>query len=192
MNKVSVNIYDREYTIMGNEQQEQIGKIALHVDQKMREIAETLPGSLHSSLAVLTAVNLASDYFAQKQDLEALMRTKEKLEGDNRHYRQLWEEAKAGFISYKEDRQKEIKGFREKQELLLKQLEEKDRELKERIDRQEQMEEEMQKGSVKAVEEGKKKYKDLENSYFDIQMENIQLKSEIEKLRNKWEWEKNE
>ena len=28
-----------------------------------------------------------------------------------------------------------------------------------------------------------KKYKELENSFFDIQMENLQLKNELDKLR---------
>lgn len=37
-----------------------------------------------------------------------------------------------------------------------------------------------------------KKFKEMENNYFDLQMENIQLKSEIEKLKNNLKWERNE
>jgi hypothetical protein len=32
----------------------------------------------------------------------------------------------------------------------------------------------------------------MENNYFDLQMENTQLKSELEKMKNDMEWERNE
>ena len=35
-------------------------------------------------------------------------------------------------------------------------------------------------------------YKDMENNFFDLQMENIQLKSELEKLKNQRKFDHNE
>ena len=40
MNKVNVSIFDREYTITGEKTPEQIIKVAVHVDSKMKEIEE--------------------------------------------------------------------------------------------------------------------------------------------------------
>ena len=43
--------------------------------------------------------------------------------------------------------------------------------------------EEIQKGVQKKLAEAEARYKDLENNFFDLQMENIRIKSELEKLR---------
>ena len=68
-NKVTVNIFGQEYTISGDESPEKIVQIASWVDQRMREIDEMVGSKLPTtSLAVLSAINVAKEYFELKKD----------------------------------------------------------------------------------------------------------------------------
>ena len=60
-NKVTVKIYGQEYTIAGDTPREHIMRVADYVNTKMHEIARALPAGSVSSLAVLSAVNVADD-----------------------------------------------------------------------------------------------------------------------------------
>ena len=40
MNKVEVNIYGKDYTVVGDQNPEHIARVAAHVDSKMKETAE--------------------------------------------------------------------------------------------------------------------------------------------------------
>jgi cell division protein ZapA len=192
MNKVNVSIFDREYTITGEKTPEQIIKVAVHVDSKMKEIEEHAKSGPVSSLAILAAVNISDEYFDLCEELEDLKRINEQLESDSQHYIQLWDEAKKNFITHKEDSQNEINALNQQKDQLQAQLNEKDREMEEMLRSQKDLEKDVQDLSEKAVSEIEVKYKDLENNFFDLQMENIQLKSELEKLKSKLEWERNE
>ncbi|MGI6722422.1 MAG: cell division protein ZapA [Anaerovoracaceae bacterium] len=181
--KVSVSIYGQDYTIVGNKQPEYIARVAAHVDSCMNEIAEGVKGGPISSLAVLSAVNIADEMFQLQDQLSELKRINEQLESDVQHYVQLWEEAKKSFSSYKVDAQNEIQGLTQQKDELQSQLNEKDREVEEMMRTRQKYEADAQAGSAQAVEAVHSKYKELENNFFDLQMEDIQLKSEIEKLR---------
>ena len=62
-NKVTVNIYGKEFTVSGDKPAEQIMRIATHVDLRMKQIGgEDYKGAL-SSLAILTAMNISEEYF---------------------------------------------------------------------------------------------------------------------------------
>ncbi len=150
-NKVKVRIYGQEYTIAGERDEETILKVADHVNMKMRELGRNFSSNgQQGTLAVLTALNVADEYFEALSNVERLEETKVKLEKDVQHYIKMWEEAKKSFVQYKEN-------------------------------------------AAKANEEKEKydeRYKDLEarcsefeNSFFDLQMENLQLKSELEKYK---------
>ncbi|MGI6737449.1 MAG: cell division protein ZapA [Anaerovoracaceae bacterium] len=184
-NKVNVSIYGQEYTIVGEKSPEYIAKIAAHVDSRMNEIAEGIDGGPVSSLAVLSAVNIADEYFELQDRITELQRLNEQLEADGQHYEQLWEEAKKSFVSYKKDSQNEIQSLSQQKDELRSQLNEKDRELEEMMRSRQQAEQDAQRGSEEAVGAIEAKYKELENNYFDLQMEDIQIKSELEKLRAK-------
>jgi len=93
-NKVSVKIYGQEYTIAGNSSREHIMKVADYVNTKMHEIAKALPAGSISSLAVLSAVNVADDYFTALGMINGFKSQNEQLEKDSKHYVQLWDEAK--------------------------------------------------------------------------------------------------
>lgn len=62
-NKVEVRIAGKDYTLVGVESDEYIQKIALYIDRKMGEITRQYNKLSTSLTAVLTALNVADDYF---------------------------------------------------------------------------------------------------------------------------------
>lgn len=197
--KVSVRIYGQEYIIAGETQKEHIIKIANYVDEKMTDLGQKLRNGSTTSIAVLSAVNIADEYFKMYMKLNEARRENEKIAIDTKHYQKLWDESKNSFIQYKQDSQKYLDQLQEKQdELQTKndelnrlnqqfnqireyndQLEKINIELKTKIDELENTKHDSLTENKELVE----KYKDIENSFFDLQMENIQLKSELEKLK---------
>jgi len=198
-NRVTVKIYGQEYTIAGDKSREHIIKVADHVNMKMHEIAKVLSGVSISSLAVLSAVNVADDYFTVIENLRSLQSQNEQLEKDSKHYVQLWDEAKKSFIQYKEDAQASIEQKEELQRMFnektvdldrtttsLRQLEakytallQKNEELSSKL--KSQQEDRVSESS--ALEEMEARCKDMESSFFDLQMENIRLKSDLDKYK---------
>lgn len=116
-NRVTVKIYGQEYTIAGDKSREHIIKVADYVDMKMHEIAKLVSGVSMSSLAVLSAVNVADDYFTVLERLSVLKSQNEQLEKDSKHYIQLWDEAKKSFLQYKENAQTSIEQKEELQRM---------------------------------------------------------------------------
>lgn len=158
-NKVNVKIYGQEYTISGAKSREQIIKVADYVDGKMTEISKIISSGPVASLAVLSAVNIADDYFDEilkQTDLESEIG---RLRRDAHHFEQLWEETKKSFSHFKE----ELNQATEKNQELKRLLAERTKEVEALINDD--------------------KYKELESNYFDLQMENIRLKGEVEKSR---------
>ena len=78
--KVTVTIAEQEYTLIADQDAGVVGRIAAHVDAKVREVMD---GS-HLSLAdgaVLAAMNIAEEYFREVEASENLRRQlKEYLE----------------------------------------------------------------------------------------------------------------
>ncbi len=239
--KVTVKIYGQEYTIAGNSSGEQIVIVANHVDTMMHELASGLSTLPASSLAVLTAVNIANDYFDEKERIAELESAISDLKKDANHYIQMWEDAKASFKQYKEDAQNSIEQLQELQRIynmknvefnkandaledMKRRYEASRKELSDTSERFEQTKEELAQtkeelamvnevfeevdAQKKAVQEELRKtkedlasakasrsaetadanelmnkYKELENSFFDIQMENLQLKNDLDKLK---------
>jgi cell division protein ZapA len=66
MNRVRVNIYGEEYTIRSEGDEEYIRQVAGYVDRKMREIAEKAPNKSHARVAILAALNITDEYFAER------------------------------------------------------------------------------------------------------------------------------
>lgn len=150
-NKVTVKIYGQEYIIAGDKSKEEILKIADYVDNKMRLISKVAGESAAGSIAILSAINIAEEYFDTLNQIEQLRTTKTQLENDSKYYLKMWEDAKKNFIQYK-DNMNDMKSERKEKEERFKELQ--------------------------------AKCSEYENSFFDLQMENIQLKSELEKLKN--------
>ncbi|MBM7555018.1 cell division protein ZapA [Thalassobacillus pellis] len=80
--RTTVEIFNRSYTIVGQESSKRVKLVASMVDQKMREIQASNRSLDTSRLAVLTAVNTMNDYIALKEEhnkiLEELKNIKEK------------------------------------------------------------------------------------------------------------------
>ena len=197
--RVTVKIYGQEYTIAGSSSGEQIVLVANHVDTMMQELASGLPALPTSSLAVLTAVNIANDYFDEKERTEELESTISDLKKDANHYIQMWEDAKASFKQYKEDAQNSIEQLQELQRIYnmknvelnkaneaLDDMKSRCEELKADLaEAKEQLarSEESKSAESAGAKELRDKYKELESSFFDIQMENLQLKNDLDELK---------
>ena len=71
-NKVEVRIRGKDYTIVGVESEEYIQRIALYVDKKMEKVLDANTKLSTSMAAVLTAINVADEYFKEAQQSKAL------------------------------------------------------------------------------------------------------------------------
>lgn len=203
-NKVTVRIYGQEYTIAGEQSRESIMKIADFVDSKMNEIGKA--GGSVSGVAVLTALNITGDYFAVQEDAERLIEQNAKLEADTQNYARLWEEVKESYAQYKQ----EVANAGQERELIQQQYMEKEQQYREKDQQLNTLTSELAEtrrrndvlnaalteakakieelkavpdNSTQAMKELEIKCRDIESSFFDIQMENIRLKNELEQIR---------
>ena len=69
-NRITVDIYGVQYTIVGTESTSHIRHVASIVDENMREICSMNPSLDTNRLAVLTAINAVNDYLKVKDRLE--------------------------------------------------------------------------------------------------------------------------
>ena len=70
-NRVDVLIAGKTYTISGYESDEYIQRVGLHVDRKMNEVLKSNNTLSTSIAAVLTALNIADDYYkAHENEIE--------------------------------------------------------------------------------------------------------------------------
>ena len=79
-NKLTVTIAGQEYTLVAAEDAAYMEKVAAHVDAKVREVLDGARVS-SSDAAILTALNMADEYFKSLEAAENLrMQIKESLE----------------------------------------------------------------------------------------------------------------
>jgi len=178
-NKVRVKIYGQEYVISGAQSSDHIVKVAEHVDSKMREIEKAVKSGQVAMLAVLSAVNIADEYFRALNSVSDLNKAKDKLGKDVEHYIQMWEEAKRSFLQYKED----VQTVSKKKDTLKNSLDEKEQEVEDLKDMLSEAEDKAKKEIEEEMQKLQERIKEVENNYFDLQMENVQLKSELERLK---------
>ncbi len=198
-NRVTVRILGTEYTIAGDASREQIMSVADFVDGKMRDLMAAAPSRGKADIAVLAAVNTADDYFNLLRDTEDMRAQNSQLRKDVDHFSQLWEDAKRSFIQYKEDNQatssermtlqrelveknttiSDLRGRIASLQDQLQTAQTKNQNLIQRLQDQEEHKTSSA-GELKAMEE---KCRELENNYFDLQMENIRLKGELERYK---------
>ena len=187
-NRVTVKIAGQEYTISGEMSREHIMRVADYVDSKMGEIAKLLPNASSVSQAVLTAVNAADDYFTVLEENKGLKNRCAQLEKDSSHYVQLWDEAKKNFLQYKENAQSSLEHRDQLQKLFNEKTVEYSRlsDAYEELKRQNQMlqaQREVSTESAELISQLENKCKDIESSFFDLQMENIRLKGELDQFK---------
>lgn len=78
--RTSVDIYGRNYTLVGEEDLHHMRLVASTVDDTMREIYQANKSLDTSRIAVLTAVNTMNDYLKLKEDYDALLKKTEQKE----------------------------------------------------------------------------------------------------------------
>lgn len=198
-NTVAVRIFGQEYSISGEMPREHIIRVADFVDGKMSEIAAVLPAGSMSSVAVLAAVNVVDEYFKQEDGILQLRLQNQQLEKDAQHYVQLWDEVKKSFAQYKQDMISSV----EQKEEAQKEFQEREKEISrllielaeikrqndmlraktEELSQQTARQDHSQEDNEKLIKELETKCRDIESSFFDIQMENIHLKNELETLK---------
>jgi cell division protein ZapA len=66
-NKVVIRIAGKDYTLVGMESDEYIQKVGLYIDKKMNEILMRNNRLSTSLAAVLTAINVADDFFKSRE-----------------------------------------------------------------------------------------------------------------------------
>ncbi|MDR3242351.1 MAG: cell division protein ZapA [Clostridiales Family XIII bacterium] len=197
--KISLKIYGQEYTIAGEKSGEHITRVAKFVDEKMRRISSGFSSGTVSDLAVLTAINIADDMFSADDENCEIRAKNEQLKKDVQHYVKLWDDAKKSFsrlaIDAKEmtdqrsalnRRYEETRNALEKIKLEFEELEQKagalekeNEELAERVNSQENGED----SSEERIRELENKCREMESSFFDLQMENIRLSDELERYK---------
>jgi cell division protein ZapA (FtsZ GTPase activity inhibitor) len=71
---VTIRIRDREYTIRGADDKERILQVAAYVNQRLQEIGGSSKGLNDEKTAILTALDIAGDYFQLIKEKEDLLR----------------------------------------------------------------------------------------------------------------------
>jgi cell division protein ZapA len=70
---IKVRILDHEYLIKSDEDVEQVFKIAQYVTEKLKEVNDTNKGLSVKKTAILTALNIASEYFQIQKERDDLL-----------------------------------------------------------------------------------------------------------------------
>jgi cell division protein ZapA len=73
-NRLTVDIFGQQYRLSGKASVNHIRMVAGFVDDKMNEIAKGNHRLDTAKIAVLTAVNIADEYFRLRQEYEALLK----------------------------------------------------------------------------------------------------------------------
>jgi len=71
--KVNIKIKDKEYVVRGSDNRDQIMKAAAYVDSKIKEISDSGKGLTDDKIAVLTALDIAGDYFQLSEEKKDLL-----------------------------------------------------------------------------------------------------------------------
>lgn len=73
-NKMTVQIFDEDYTMKGSTTPEYMEMIANYVDRKMRQIAGKNPRLSATKIAVLAALNIADELSKLQEDYDNLLK----------------------------------------------------------------------------------------------------------------------
>lgn len=91
-NKVEVKIAGKEYTLIGNEPEEYLQKIALHVDRKISEIMKINSRLSTNAAAILACINIMDECFKTcenearlKERLDYLTSELERIKQENKY-----------------------------------------------------------------------------------------------------------
>ncbi len=203
MNKVQVSICNKEYTIAGTSSEEQIQQAAEKVDSMIGEMKAAKPQFSTYTLALLAAVNISNDYLSERQRADSLVENVSNLEEKVDEYRTMWENAKEAFRQHRKDSEENAEKISHLKDIFnkksadltalrkesKKQAAESENLKRENSKLQSQLEklknrlaaaEKKNAAAAADKNENINKYKELESSFYDIQMENLKLKSDLD------------
>lgn len=200
ISKVNVRIHGQEYTFASNKSRDRIMSVANHVDEVIKGLISKGADGSFAKLSMLAAINIADELFAERDGQADSEREKEQLKKDIVHFQQLWEEAKRSHLQYKDDVkavQEQKDSLQEKFNLkcseadnLIRAVEDRDNVVK-RLESELEVAAEKLRNFSSQSEEGSElirelsaKLKEVEGNYFELQMENIQMKGDIEQYQN--------
>ena len=199
-NTVTVLVFGQEYTLSGDMPRDYVLKLADKVDAKMRDLDGGSGSQPMSALAVLSAMLIADEYYTLDKDVTSLLEQNQKLSENAQSYERMWEELKANYAAYKE----EVASMTANRETLQRYMAEKDQkisslsaelaeekryndELRAKVEEllaKVQQSDNAPLEAQKKIEELETRCRDIESSFFDIQMENIHLKNDLEAYKN--------
>ena len=200
INKVTVKIYGQEYTFASTKPRDRMIAIAGHVDEVLKGLVEQGADGSIARLSMLAAINITEQCFEARDLMAESEREKDELKKEIAHFQQLWEEAKRSHLQYKDDAKElhdqkdalqeklntkmiEIDNLirnAEEREKILRQLES---ELETAGEKLRNVSDKSEEGSEQ-IRELKDKLKEIEGNYFELQMENIQMKGDLERYRS--------
>ncbi len=73
MELVKVRIRNAEYLVQGEDNEQQVQRIADYVNDKLKEIEESAEGLSEKRTAILAALDIAGDYFQIVKERESLL-----------------------------------------------------------------------------------------------------------------------
>jgi len=199
VNKVTVKIYGQEYTFASTKPRDRMIQVAGHVDEVLNGLVEQGADGSISRLSMLAAINISEQLFEMRDVMAEVEREKDELRKEITHFQQLWEEAKRSHLQYKDDAKElhELKdGLQEKLnqknveiDNMIRKADERDKvmrglqsELDTANEKLRNVSDESEEGSEQ-IRELKDKLKEIEGNYFELQMENIQMKGDLERYR---------
>ena len=68
LTRVETRIYDNDYVITGEASIDYISRVSGYVDSRMKELSRAFPEASITKLAILTAVNIADEFFQLKEN----------------------------------------------------------------------------------------------------------------------------
>jgi cell division protein ZapA (FtsZ GTPase activity inhibitor) len=196
---VTVTIYGQEYTFASDKPAERIIRIANYVDEVITRLADKGGRTSVASLAMLAAINITEGLLSERDEASGGVKERVQLEKDIAHFQQLWEEAKRSHLQYKDDMkllqnqkdalQDELNSISSNADTAVREAElqkaaatKLEKELKSALAKLEQIENRKE-SSSETLKELQEKLKEVEGNYFELQMENIRLKGELDKLK---------
>jgi cell division protein ZapA len=180
INKVTVMVYGSEYTLSGDMPRDYVLKLADKVDSKMRELDDGSNTQPRSALAVLAGMLIADELYTLDADTDALLAQnyaayKEEVAGMSSSRETLQR-----YVAEKDQRISSLSAELEEEKRLNDELRAKVEDLIARVQQSDNAPLEAQ----RKIQELETRCRDIESSFFDIQMENIHLKNDLEAYRN--------
>lgn len=167
MNRVTVKIANKEYIITGEQKKEYILQVASHVDERMEQIKNANPRLNAVTVAVLTAVNIAEEYYTEVRKNTELNRVLKEPEKELESLRKRVSELEK-IIVLKEE---EIKGFGNTVETFNQKIEK-------MLSEKEEADNLLQEKEIK-LKEAEEIVNDSQNRLYDLQLKVIGLEEKL-------------